>query len=103
VQAQARLVEQNDYILPVSFLDLRKQYKEGEEPNEAPAPLIKIDGHIVKRIVDACMENFPLIEWWWIAGLSGVQRELDPQIPILSPVLENVSRYFVGGCLKLRL
>lgn len=100
VQRQARLVEEQDDTA-VFLSDLRELHEKGEKPDEAFGALGEWHRDAVQAVLDARPRDWAAVERSRIAGLALREDDLDLQLVVLGPVLENLIGDAQGGGLAL--
>ena len=103
VQVQPRLVEQDDHVVALLFLEVREVHEEAEEPHESLGALVERDGHPVAVVPDADVEYRPLIQRRRVVGVGDGQVELHAQLRVLLPEFEDFVADADGRRLQLRL
>ena len=101
VQGQAGLVEQDDQVAGLPFFELAEVGEEAEEPDEAAGPLVERHGRAVPVVVDPDEQDRSLVQRRRGAVLRRVDAELDAQVLVLRPVLEDFVGDRVAGVLQV--
>jgi len=101
VQAEARIVQQDQQVVAVPLSHVGVPDQEGEEPDETGAALLEVQRQVRAGVDDTGFEDQAAIERRGVLRAARIQVKADPQVAFLGPEASDLIGHRPGGVFEV--